>query len=247
MQNADPIIDHALVARLRQLGHENRYGEYLDALNEALAQVVTRDAGEPLVNLREHLDPRIRYDLVDLKTPASDEDRLRLRASVADRLNRVQEKLPHGWRLVIRDAFRSEAVVWALYERYLATLLEREPHLTREAADLEVRNLLAMPDDPVPPGHMTGGALDVILADADGARVPLTVDEAVLSRKEQMFTFHQGLPAGILANRRVLHDAMAAEGFHNYFREFWHYSYGDAYWAVRRTDKTALYGIPPTR
>lgn len=30
----------------------------------------------------------------------------------------------------------------------------------------------------------------------------------------------------------------------SYSREYWHYSYGDAYWAVRRKNKVAIYGIP---
>ena len=67
-----------------------------------------------------------------------------------------------------------------------------------------------------------------------------------MPRKLQAPTFCDGLPDELVQRRRLLYGALTAQGFHNYSREYWHYSYGDAYWAVRRKDKTAIYGIPPT-
>ena len=60
-------------------------------------------------------------------------------------------------------------------------------------------------------------------------------------------TIGNGVDGGGLSiknNRKVLVEAMASAGFRNYAREYWHYSYGDAYWAVRRKEKVAIYGIP---
>jgi len=43
-------------------------------------------------------------------------------------------------------------------------------------------------------------------------------------------------------NRRLLVDAMTGAGFVNYEHEWWHYSYGDRYWAFTTGADTALYG-----
>lgn len=236
-------LDTELIERLRVLGDANDYQGYLDLLNKALEQVEVQENNEPMVRLEGALSSDIYIDLTDLKISVPNDQRLFLRKDIMERLNHAQAGLPSGYHLLIRDAFRSEAVVRALYERYVA--LAQEKGLSAHDADLKVRNILAMPDDPVPPGHMTGGALDVILAHDNHERVPLTVDETVIPRDRQMFTFCPDLPQEVLRERRVLYDAMTNVGFHNYFREYWHYSYGDPYWAVRRKNKVAFYGIPP--
>ena len=44
------------------------------------------------------------------------------------------------------------------------------------------------------------------------------------------------------ANRRVLRDALSAAGLVNYPTEWWHWSYGDRYWALETGAPAALYG-----
>lgn len=44
------------------------------------------------------------------------------------------------------------------------------------------------------------------------------------------------------ANRRVLGDALTAAGLVNYPTEWWHWSYGDRYWALATGAGSALYG-----
>ncbi len=43
-------------------------------------------------------------------------------------------------------------------------------------------------------------------------------------------------------NRDLLAAAMDAAGFINYPAEWWHWSYGDRYWAFQTSRDTALYG-----
>ncbi|MBP5934721.1 M15 family metallopeptidase [Streptomyces sp. LBUM 1476] len=43
-------------------------------------------------------------------------------------------------------------------------------------------------------------------------------------------------------NRRVLGEALSAAGLVNYPTEWWHWSYGDRYWALATGAPTALYG-----
>lgn len=241
----DKDLDVELIARLRKLGEANDDAGYLRTINEALAAVHTEENGEPLVRLsKDTLGDRIFLWLVDLGVETDEAERLQLRRTVVDKLRRAAKSLPSGYSLIIRDAFRTKKMVWDLYALYLQRLKAREPGLSESEYDVRIRNILAMPDDPVPPGHMTGGAVDVNLGDAVGRRVHLELPEAEMPRKLQAPMWCKGLPAEMVERRRILFDALTQQGFHNYFREYWHYSYGDAYWAVRRRNKVALYGVP---
>jgi len=237
-------LDTQLIAKLEDLGKQNKYKEYLDALNEALEQVEIQENNESMIPLEKNLSSDIFVELVELKVLVREQDRLFLREEVVNRLNNAQTFLPEGYHLLIRDTFRSEETVNKLYERYFNALKWDNIDISDEEVDLKIRNFLAMPDDPVPPGHMTGGAVDVVLMDDWGVRIPMEVIETKIPKSEQMFTFCEKLPAHILKNRKILYDAMTKAGFNNYFREYWHYSYGDPYWAVRRKEKVAQYGIP---
>ncbi|MBY0545513.1 MAG: hypothetical protein K2Q14_08225, partial [Gammaproteobacteria bacterium] len=43
-------------------------------------------------------------------------------------------------------------------------------------------------------------------------------------------------------NRQILLDVMQAQGFVNYPTEWWHFSYGDRYWAYMQSRESAIYG-----
>ncbi|WP_244137038.1 M15 family metallopeptidase [Burkholderia pyrrocinia] len=49
-----------------------------------------------------------------------------------------------------------------------------------------------------------------------------------------------GTPA--LRNRHVLIAALTGTGFTNYPSEWWHWSFGDRYWAVMQRESHAIYG-----
>lgn len=244
--NKESGVDEEFVNRLRKLGQADRHQEYLETLHKALEQVVLNESDEPLLHLREHLDPRIVVDLAKLPIELTEEDRrsrLYLRSGIIERLNRVQSSLPDGFRLCVRDPLRAKDIIWKLYHAYMENAIKDQGVDVREA-DLYVRNILALPDDPVTPGHMTGGAVDVVLLHADGSRAPMVIDYSIIPRKEQMFTDCPRLPERVVYHRELLKKHMEQEGFLNYFREYWHFSFGDSYWAVRQKEKIACYGIP---
>ena len=43
-------------------------------------------------------------------------------------------------------------------------------------------------------------------------------------------------------NRDIMSSALTKVGFVNYPGEYWHWSYGDRYWAYHAREKEALYG-----
>jgi D-alanyl-D-alanine dipeptidase len=56
-------------------------------------------------------------------------------------------------------------------------------------------------------------------------------------------TFSYGIDEPHLSHRLLLHDSMIAAGFSNCRDEWWHYSYGDAGWAVRSGMSECFYGL----
>lgn len=240
-------LDKKLIKNLDTLAKKGKYSQYLKTINKALAKVKVKDCKEKMLFLPKHLNKNIFIKLVDLGVKISNKQRLFLREGIISRLNKAQTLLPKGYHLLIRDVFRSESLVWKIYKIYIKELKEREPNISDKEADIKVRNLVAMPDDPVPPGHMTGGAVDIVLANRKKEKINLNVSgshKSIISHMEQSITFHPKLPKSILRKRKILYNAMTKAGFRNYIREYWHYSYGDPYWAVRTKEKEAIYGVP---
>jgi len=59
---------------------------------------------------------------------------------------------------------------------------------------------------------------------------------------EQMRTGYEDLAPTERKNRRLLVEAMESVGFVNHGHEWWHFSYGDRYWAVITGTDVAIYG-----
>ena len=55
-------------------------------------------------------------------------------------------------------------------------------------------------------------------------------------------TWHKSISNQAKKNRLFLYQAMIDVGFVNLTTEWWHYSYGDQYWAIYKEKKQALYG-----
>jgi D-alanyl-D-alanine dipeptidase len=95
-------------------------------------------------------------------------------------------------------------------------------------------------DRRTPPGHCTGGAVDVNLVDESGDVLDVSApyDRFVASR-----TYTLGLAPEAQERRLILLSAMEGAGFSNCRDEWWHYSYGDAAWAVRVGAMECSYGL----
>jgi len=251
IENSESELNSRLIKKLQKLGEEDKYQEYLNLLNKNLEKVKIEECDEELLYLPKHfskdifIKPFNSEKDIEVENEEEYKDKLFLRKTIVEWLNYAQHNLPKDYHLLVMDPLRTEDMVWKLYKKYFDKTKKENPDLSDKEIDLWIRNLLAMPDDIVPPGHMTGGAVDVVLADDHGKPMPMEVDYKIIPKEKQKFTFCLGLPEKIVERRKILYDTLTKIGFHNYFREYWHYSFGDAYWAVRRKNKIAIYGIPP--
>ena len=55
------------------------------------------------------------------------------------------------------------------------------------------------------------------------------------------YTLALNIPEKAKTNRKILIDVMTAVGFQNYPTEWWHWSYGDKYWALMSKSENAIY------
>jgi D-alanyl-D-alanine dipeptidase len=194
-----------------------------------LCRVPTAECGEPLVDLRE-----VCPDLAVIAVPTF------ARASVASMLNEAQSRLP-SHRIRVSCALRTLDQQSRGYWRHFQRLQEQHPGWPRAILRRETNKFWHPPDTPAVPGHCTGGAVDVTLLDASGDPVDMT--SALREGACTQGTYSRYLTPGARANRQLLICAMTEAGFSNCYDEWWHWSYGDAGWAVRLGHPHAIYGL----
>jgi len=170
-----------------------------------------------------------------------------VRAGVATRLARVAAGLPDGFSLVVWDAYRPLEVQAALFDAYLAELVAVHPEMPAESLEEAAARYVTPPSRSLvaPPPHLTGGAVDLTLGHADGSIRDLGTSFDAFVPEAETHAFERTNSAA-RDLRRLLFWSMHAEGFTNYPEEWWHFDFGDQFWALV-TGETAIYGpaTPP--
>jgi zinc D-Ala-D-Ala dipeptidase len=164
-------------------------------------------------------------------------DQYRCRSGIRDRLIRAQTKLPHGFVLGVSECFRPLSLQAQYWERTLARMRNQYPDWNDQQLASEAAKFIAPPW--IVPPHSTGGAVDVVLIDAAGSFVEM--GSALDVHCPEMMTESPLISAAAQQNRRMLRSAMESAEFVNYDHEWWHYSFGDRYWAFKTDAAHALY------
>ena len=238
----EPLKSGHLIAivRKRIAGRVPVFKEPMSAVN----RIIIRDNGEPLVDLEKALPA-----VVFKERPAY------ARKTTAEMLAKAQSLLPGGLRLRISQAYRSierqQEQYWKVYEKWKA----EHPAWSKAQLRRAVNKYVAPPDAKAPPGHSTGGAVDLSVADASGKDLDMTSPRPggrTAGRLNEFgikgaATCSPDISPQARANRQILVDAMSGAGFSNCADEWWHWSYGDSAWAARTGRHACCYGTvtPP--
>jgi D-alanyl-D-alanine dipeptidase len=196
-----------------------------------LNQVKELENGEPLVDLREFC-PRVRL-IRPTVIPY-------LRKTVAEMLNQASKALPDGYFFSAVDGWRPLARQQRIYDFMWQSAKEAFPDRSFASLRRTVCRWVAPTDQPAPPGHCTGAAVDLWLVDEAGENIDVT---SPYHRWGAAPTYMLGLTPEAQRNRKILLETLLGVGFSNCRDEWWHYSYGDAGWAVRTEQKTCCYGL----
>lgn len=198
----------------------------------ALNRIREIDNGEPLVDIQEGA-PHV-VIMRDSVIPF-------LRQTVVAMLDDASRRLPEGYKLGVIDAWRPYQRQVRIFEWMWKSLQEARPDLPYSAQRRMICRFVAPTDQKAPPGHCTGAAVDVNLLGPDGKIVDVAAPFTDRLRGAPTYVF--GLEPEAHRHRFLLFDAMSKAGFSNCRDEWWHYSYGDAGWAVRTGEKECMYGL----
>jgi D-alanyl-D-alanine dipeptidase len=166
-----------------------------------------------------------------------------VRTTVLEHLVAAAGGLADGIRLCLEEAYRPVELQQAIFDDYCRELRARYgPEEDAGRIAEEATKYVARPDG-VPP-HSTGAAVDVTLLSENGRELDMgsTSDDTPLNNENRNFTYSRQVTGAARRHRAMLVNAMTQAGFENYPAEWWHWSYGDQYWAYRRRRRTSLYG-----
>ncbi|AWS43163.1 M15 family metallopeptidase [Streptosporangium sp. 'caverna'] len=201
-----------------------------------IAAVPIKECGEPLVDLRTLEAIRVDQRLADHEGAYA-----HIRLSVADRLVAAQTRLPHELRLLVVEGYRPPSLQHQYFTASVAHHRATHPGWDERRASVEASRYVSPPD--VAP-HSTGGAIDLTLCTPSGAELPMgtPVNATPPDAGEECYTASTAISHEARENRSILSSAMVSTGFVNYPTEWWHWSYGERYWAFITEARYARYG-----
>ncbi len=203
--------------------------------DERVTAVPVIECGEILCDLREvtaiRLDPR----MADPSGAFA-----YVRVGVLDRLIAAQTLLPPGLRLLVVEGYRPVALQRRYFEQYCAQLSTDHPQWSVDEVRHQASRHVAPPDFAP---HLTGAAVDLTVCDAEGSELPMGTEvNAGPGESDKACYTANNISAPHRANRELLAGALTSVGLVNYPAEWWHWSYGDRYWAYVTGRTHARYG-----
>ncbi|MBR8410595.1 M15 family metallopeptidase [Burkholderia cenocepacia] len=207
----------------------------------AVRSIALQESHEGFVDLAGFHD-RIAVDLDRRDIESRSLHFLKVRRSVAERLIAAAHALPAGLRLYVKEGYRPLALQRRYFTEHLA-------HLRRTLNPLpDEDTLVALTSHYVAPpevaAHPTGAAIDLTLISAEGIEIDMgTIMNATDQESSgACYTHNAFISRAAARNRQILIDALTRAGFTNYPSEWWHWSFGDRYWAVMQNESHAIYG-----
>jgi D-alanyl-D-alanine dipeptidase len=163
-----------------------------------------------------------------------------MRRTLAQKLLQAQQLLPKDMRLFIKEAYRPLSIQRASFEAYAGQLQQTHTTWTSEEVYQEASTYVA-PLAVAP--HSTGGAVDLTLINADGTEVDMgtSFNASPFSTQNATYTDTTSISVEAHTYRMLLKEILLSVGLVNYPTEWWHWSYGDRYWAFVTGSPYALY------
>jgi D-alanyl-D-alanine dipeptidase len=198
-------------------------------------QISIEENSEPMVELSNHAE----IVLDGRKKRPND---FRVRETIFAKLVEAHKQLPSGMKFLVVESFRPLSLQKQYFDGYSDELKKLHPEWDKERIYAEASKYVAPPE--ITPPHSTGGAIDLTLCDDKGKEIDMgtRLNADPEESKNACFTMAENISDEAKADRKILIDAMTSAGFINYPTEWWHWSYGDRYWAYQTGAGSAIYG-----
>jgi D-alanyl-D-alanine dipeptidase len=199
-----------------------------------VSAIPVRECGEPLADVRGRL--RLDTRLADAEGAYA-----HLRSGLLDRLERAQGLLPDGFHLLIVEGYRPVDTQRRIFDEYRTELQLTFPEMTPGESFVAASRYVS-PVEVAP--HTAGAAVDLTLCAPDGTEHDMgtQVNDNPEESGGACYTAAANISAEARAHRKILSAALEPVGLVNYPTEWWHWSYGDRYWALSTGSSAALYG-----
>ena len=170
-----------------------------------------------------------------------------VRKEVFDLLKKASGNLPDGYRFRILDAWRPFALQDELYRDYSKDIISffGLEDKTEAEQNSMIRRFVSNPDydRDIPPVHTTGGAVDITILAPDGKELEMGSGFDEFSDRTFTAYYENSDNKIIRDNRRLLYSTMTGAGFTNLPSEWWHYDYGDRFWAYYNRTPAVYRGV----
>ena len=212
--------------------------------DERVRTIPVLECGEPIVDLIEAF-PALTFDLHRDHVQKQSKSISLARRKIGHMLVDAQEMLPKGYRLLIKECHRPMWIQKNFWNSYSQDLRSKFPSWSESQIYDECSKLNA-PLDVAP--HTTGGAVDLTLMMDDGTLIDMGTifNASPLDTEMATYTEATNVSSEAQLNRRILSQALSRAGFVNYPTEWWHWSYGDKYWAFFKNAPAAIYASTDT-
>lgn len=200
---------------------------------------------ETMVDLSDYFDGSVYIENIYYsKGIKGATNRCIVRTSVAKKLEEAIELLPQNITFKVYDAWRPLQVQEELYKSYYEALQNEHREWSDLKIEKEIVKFVSEPDydTQFPAVHSTGGAIDLTLAYKDnGIILDMGTEFDAFTPLSHTDSFERQNNENVKRNRRLLYWVMTEAGFTNLPSEWWHYDYGDRFWAYYK-NSPALYG-----
>jgi D-alanyl-D-alanine dipeptidase len=202
-----------------------------------VVRVPIEERGDALVDLSD-----VGSLLLDLRKRDVNPDYSLVREGLANGLLTAQDRLSEGFALLVIEGYRPIELQARYFDEYCRRLRTLHPDWSDDVVSTSGSRYVSPPD--IVPPHSTGGAIDLTLATNDGEELDMGTPVNASPEESQgaCYTSAQGISGKAIRNRGLLIDTMGAAGFVNYPTEWWHWSYGDRYWAYLLGKPAAIFG-----
>lgn len=140
--------------------------------------------------------------------------------------NAIDEFKAMGFKIKIYELYRSFSKQKKEFDEISEIMQKKYPNLKDEDLWEKITEFIADPS--LSPPHCTGGALDITLV-RDGLEIDMGTKVNEISSKSNLIS--TDITKEQQENRKMLYSIMIKCGFAPIASEWWHFSYGDMYWA----------------
>ncbi len=221
------------------------YESYLYIADSDITSIPVKSNNEEMIDLKNQKE--IAYGKPPLY--AKNTEYTKIRKTVYEKLKQAQAKLPPGIKLCVYEGYRKLGVQEHLFRTHFQQVQQEQPTAEYETLFTEATRLIAPSrkldgSENIAP-QLTGGAVALYLIDEQNNPLDMGISPqdwlkdvgGALSR-----TSSHKVSRLAQRNREIMGDALRAVGFVNYPALYWHWSYGDQYWAHEKHQDHAIYG-----